>query len=114
MTTPANPAGERDPAAALTPRLGTRSAHAETASLLEALYPDAKFAFRVLPGQTGVDVTVLGQESIDAVGFQFGEIKPLTASGEAAFGRQILNWNFSAPVQAITYDAAGNVFLGFQ
>lgn len=88
-------------------------AHVETANLLQSLYPEVNFAFRVLPGQTGVDVEVLGQESIDAVGFQYGEIKPLTASGEVRFNQQILRWDLPAPVQPITYDAAGNVFLGF-
>ncbi len=81
--------------------------------MILSLYPEANFAFRVLPGQTGVDVTVLGQESIDAVGFEFGEIKPQTASGEATFNRQILNWGSPGSVQPITYDAAGNVYLGF-
>lgn len=44
---------------------------------------------------------------------QFGEIKPLTTSGESRFNQQILNWNLPAPIQLITYDAAGNVYLGF-
>jgi hypothetical protein len=68
--------------------------------------------FNVGRGQTGVDVEVRGQQSIDAVGFQYGEIKPLTASGEATFNRQVSNWNLPASVQAITYDAAGRVYLG--
>jgi hypothetical protein len=67
---------------------------------------------RVLPGQTGVDVTV-GQKYVDQVGFQYAEIKPLSACGEARFNQQVLNWNYPEPVQAITYDASGNVFLGF-
>ena len=89
-------------------------AHLATADLLQNLYPDANFAFGVRPGQTGVDVEVLGQTSIDAVGFRYGKIKPLTPSGEASFNRQIQNWNLSAPVQAITYDARGHVYLGFR
>ena len=87
-------------------------AHNAVASRLPDLYPGAKFIFRVLPGQKGVDVTVVGQKWIDAVGFPFAEIKPLTASGEASFSRQVSRWNLPGPVQPITYDAAGNVYLG--
>jgi hypothetical protein len=98
-------------------RFGTTAfgnyAHIAAADVLQSLYPDVNFRFSVLPGQTGVDVQVLGQKSIDAVGFQYGEIKPLTGSGEASFNRQTLNWNLPAPVQAITYDAAGHVYRGF-
>jgi RHS repeat-associated protein len=89
-------------------------AHLAVADLLQAQYPDANFAFSVRRGQTGVDVEVLGQSSISAVGFQYGEIKPLTPSGEASFNRQVQNWGLSAPVQAITYDAKGGVYLGFR
>jgi len=76
------------------------------------LYPDALFDFRVLPGQRGIDVTVLDDPTAE-VGYQFGEIKPLTASGEAAFNRQLQQWGVG-PVQPITYDAAGNVYYGFR
>ncbi|MGA8650775.1 MAG: hypothetical protein ACLP19_11520 [Xanthobacteraceae bacterium] len=62
--------------------------------------------------RTGVDVEI-EQESIEAVGFRYAEIKPLSASGQSKFNQQVLNWELSEPVQAITYDAAGNVFLGF-
>jgi hypothetical protein len=87
-------------------------AHGATADLLQKLYPDVNFELRVLPGQTGADVTV-PEKFINDVGFQFGEIKPLTTSGEGSFDRQVLNWNLPAPVQPITYDAFGNVYLGF-
>jgi hypothetical protein len=89
-------------------------AHLAVTDLLQAQYPDANFAFSVRPGQIGVDVEVLGQSSINAVGFQYGEIKPLTPSGEASFNRQVQNWSLSAPVQAITYDAKGRVYMGFR
>ena len=92
------------------------AAHVETANLFEQLYPEVAqnggFSMRVLPGQTGVDVTV-GEQYVDQVGFQFAEIKPLSASGAARFNQQVLNWNLQSPVQAITYDANGNVFLRF-
>jgi hypothetical protein len=88
-------------------------AHRETADLLQGLYQGENFVFRILPGQVGVDITVLG-DSIKAVGFRFGEIKPLTISGEGSFMRQVQNWNLPAPVQAITYDALGYVYRGFR
>jgi hypothetical protein len=87
-------------------------AHGAVVKLLKESYSEAKFIFRAGPGQAGVDVQV-EQESIEAVGFRFAEIKPLTASGKSSFNRQVLNWDLPAPVQPITYDAAGNVFLGF-
>jgi len=37
----------------------------------------------------------------------------LTASGQSRFNQQVLNWELSEPVKPITYDAAGNVLLGF-
>jgi len=89
-------------------------AHLAIADLLQSQYPDADFAFSVRPGQIGVDVEVLGQSSINQVGFQYGEIKPLTSSGEASFNRQVQNWALPAPVQAITYDSQGNVYRGFR
>ena len=98
-------------------RFGTTTfgnyAHSQIVNLLQSQYPNADFDFNVRPGQTGVDVEV-GQTSIGAVGFQYGEIKPLTPSGEASFNRQVQNWSLPGPVQAITYDAAGHVYLGFR
>jgi len=87
-------------------------AHQEIADLLPDLYPGVPFELRVLPGQRGIDVTV-PDKFVSQVGFVFGEIKPLTPSGEAAFNRQLEQWGVG-PVQAITYDAAGNVYYGFR
>jgi hypothetical protein len=87
-------------------------AHEQIANLLEELYPGVLFDMRVLPGQRGIDVTVL-DDPFGRVGFPFGEIKPLTPSGESAFNRQLLQWGVG-PVQSITYDAAGNVYYGFR
>src|SRR5262249_8653138 len=49
-------------------------AHGEIAELLQKLYPDAKFIFRVRPGQTGMDVEV-HEDSVSEVGHKFLEIK---------------------------------------
>jgi len=87
-------------------------AHQETAGLLRGLYPDVRFRFNVLPGQRGIDVEV-PEKSVGEVGYRFGEIKPLTSSGESTFNRQLQEWGVG-PVQAITYDAAGNVYYGFR
>lgn len=89
-------------------------AHQATADLLQGLYPGAEFIFRIRPGQVGVDITVVGEEAIKAVGFRFGEIKPLTASGESSFIRQVESWNLPARVEAITYDALGYVYREFR
>ena len=86
-------------------------AHGQIGDLLEELYPGVKFILRVRPGQRGIDVQV-PDESVGEVGYKFGEIKPRTFSGEAAFNRQLQQWG-AGPVQSITYDAAGNVYYGF-
>jgi hypothetical protein len=57
-------------------------------------------------------VKVLNDPAVE-VGYQFGEIKPLTRSGESTFNQQLQRWGVG-PVQAITYDAAGNVYYGFR
>lgn len=107
--------GSFEPPAGLT--FGTapfgNEAHIQTANLLQNLFPDVAFDFKVLPGQRGVDVTVLDVDDVADVGFRLGEIKPDTASGMAKFARQVAKWGYNEPVQAITYDANGNVFLGF-
>jgi hypothetical protein len=87
-------------------------AHGEIAKLLQEMYPDVQFIFRVRPGQIGPDIEV-GEEWINVTRFRFGEIKPLTASGRSRLNRQITEWELSDPVQPFTYDAAGNVFRGF-
>ena len=86
-------------------------AHEKIANLLARLYPEVTFKFNVLPGEQGIDVAVL-RDPLGEVGYKFGEIKPLTASGESSFNRQLERWGVG-PVQSITYDAAGNVYYGF-
>jgi hypothetical protein len=88
-------------------------AHDAIVKLLRERYPRADFIFRAGRGQTGVDVEVVGQRSIDAVGFRYAEVKPLADSGRARFYQQVFDWDLPEPVQPITYDAAGNVFTGF-
>jgi hypothetical protein len=88
-------------------------AHDEIAKFLQGRYPKVEFVLRVGRGQQEVDVEVIGQRSINTVGFRYAEIKPLTDSGRARFYRQVFNWDLSEPVQPITYDADGNVFMGF-
>jgi len=87
-------------------------AHGKIGDLLGELYPGVEFILRVRRGQRGIDVEV-PDDSVGRVGYKFGEIKPLTSSGEAAFNRQLQEWGVG-PVQAITYDAAGNVYYGFR
>jgi RHS repeat-associated protein len=93
--------------------------HQSIVDELQAQFPDVNFRFSVKPGQTGVDVEVLNSQDVDTVGFQYGEIKPNTQSGQNTFNRQVQNWqnNGTIPpgssVQPITYDANGNVNLGF-
>lgn len=86
-------------------------AHGQIGDLLGELYPGVPFILRVRLGQRGIDVEVPA-DSIGEVGFQYAEIKPLSPSGEATFNRQLQEWGVG-PVQAITYDAAGNVYYGF-
>jgi hypothetical protein len=75
-------------------------AHEKIADLLKTLYPVVTFDFRVLPYQRGIDVKVLNDLAAE-VGYQFGEIKPLTRSGESTFKHQLQRWGVG-PVQAIT------------
>lgn len=89
-------------------------AHDAIVNWLRQTYPDTTFIFRAGPGQAGVDVEVLEPEWIDAIRFRYGEIKPLSASGEASFNRQVLNWDLPAPVRPITYDRSGKFFFGFR
>ena len=51
---------------------------------------------------------------VDDVGFEYGEIKPLSRSGRSRFNNQVLNiWNLEGRVQPITYDRDGNIYYGF-
>jgi hypothetical protein len=65
-----------------------------------------------------VDIFV-PKEYVETVGFQYGEIKPNTLSGQKTFNNQVWNWQNNgklrpgSTVQAITYDANGNVYWGF-
>jgi hypothetical protein len=87
-------------------------AHAQAARVLNNMYPDVNFIFRVGPGQRGVDVEV-PDNSISVVGDQYLEIKPLTPSGERSFNEQVERWGIG-PVQSLTYDSAGNLYYGFR
>ncbi len=56
---------------------------------------------------------IVSPNSVSDIGFQFGEIKPLSPYGVRSFNTQVTKWNLPGPVQAITYDKAGNIYLGF-
>ena len=59
--------------------------------------------------------SVVPAEDVILTGFGYAEIKPLSASGERTLTRQIGNWGLDIrQVQAITYDAKGNVYFGFR
>lgn len=87
-------------------------AHQEIADLLDEMYPDVFFIFRVRPGQGGIDVEV-PENAISVVGHAYLEIKPLTPSGERSFYEQLERWGVG-PVQALTYDSSGNLYYGFR
>jgi hypothetical protein len=73
---------------------------------------DVDFEFRVQPGQTGVDITVIG--SNNPFSWTRAEIKPNTASGFKTFNTQVRNWGYGpGDVHAITYDGNGFVRDGF-
>ncbi len=76
----------------------------------EAL-PDVKLILKPAP-LNGVDIGV-PKESASEFGFQFAEIKPLSASGYNRFRNQVRRWNLAEPVQLFTYDYDGNIYLGF-
>ncbi len=88
-------------------KFGTKTfgdyAHGAIETLLRQRHPPkVNFIFRARPGQTWVDVEVADEQSINAAGFRYAEIKPLTNSGRARFNRQVLDWDLSVPVQPIT------------
>ena len=87
--------------------------HARIMQLLQETYPGVRFDFKVLPGQTGVDVTVLGRGS-RKTGFKFAEIKPRNPDQERKLNNQVQNWGYRpSEVLPIPYDASGDVFFGF-
>ncbi len=79
---------------------------------------NVEFKFQVKPNQRGVDVTVL-KDGWRQTGFKFAEIKPRSTSGQSAMTRQVRNWvkggkvNSWNKVKAITYDADGNIYIGW-
>lgn len=82
--------------------------------MLQNLYKGVDLILRAEPGQRGIDVSVPG-EHIARLGFAHAEIKPLSASGEKRMRQQIFKWEYDpSTVQAITYDANGNVYFGFR
>ncbi len=69
---------------------------------------------RLKPGQRGVDIKVLNPRDVSRTGFRHAEIKPRSPSGQAKLSTQVERWGLKAEeVQPITYDATGNVYLGF-
>jgi hypothetical protein len=89
-------------------------AHRETGSMLQDLYKGVGLILRVEPGQRGIDVSV-PPEHIAKLGFAHAEIKPRSESGEKKMRQQIGKWGYDpSTVQAITYDANGNVYFGFR
>lgn len=87
-------------------------AHQQIADLIQDMYPDIKFIFRVRPGQRGIDVEVRNDDAVPNIGHKFMKIKPLTPSGLRSFNEQLERWGVG-PVQALTYDSAGNLYYGF-
>jgi hypothetical protein len=73
--------------------------------------PDAELILNRSPLR-GVDIKV-PPGAVERLGFRFAEIKPLSNPGYYRFNRQIARWKLSDPVQLITYDHDGNIYLGF-
>jgi hypothetical protein len=89
-------------------------AHDQIGTLLQdAAPPDVDLILNTAPSARGVDVEV-PPGGIDAVGFEYAEIKPLSRAGRSRFNDQVLNvWDLEDRVQPITYDKNGNIFYGF-
>ena len=89
-------------------------AHEAIGAFLRRQNPGVAMDLNVLRGQRGIDVTVLEPRGIAQLGFKWAEIKPLTLSGERTLLRQSSGWYLKPrQIQPITYDAKGNIFLGF-
>jgi hypothetical protein len=94
--------------------------HLKIGTALEEKYPDVPLILRVRPGLTGVDVSVMYSEDEQMLGFKDAEIKPDSASGQKTLRSQVQRWKNNgklpqdASVQPLTYDADGNVNLGFK
>lgn len=68
---------------------------------------------RTGPGLRGVDMSV-PEEFVGKLGFEHIEIKPNTVSGLGTFNRQVDRWGYDpTTVKAVTYDAHGNIWWGF-
>jgi hypothetical protein len=89
-------------------------AHDEIGALLQkAAGTDVRLELYTAPYTRGVDITVPA-DFADDVGFEYGEIKPLSRTGRSRFNNQVLNiWNLEGRVQPITYDRKGNIYYGF-
>lgn len=93
-------------------------AHMEAAPIISEMLENAgakNIETRVLPGETGVDVSYRLADSLNHI-----EIKPNTASGLRSFNQQVKSWvkkgviDSASDIRAITYDAQGNLRWGFQ
>jgi len=87
-------------------------AHQQIGDLIQGAAPNADLTLNTAPGMKGVDL-IVGPGDVSRIGFQFGEIKPLSPYGIRSYNSQVLKWNLPGPVQAITYDSSGNIYLGF-
>lgn len=85
--------------------------HARIVQWLKERFPDVRFKFRVLEGQTGLDVRVRRGNP----GFTRAEIKPRQPWGERSFERQLENWGLhKREVLPITYDHQGYIYVGWE
>jgi hypothetical protein len=89
--------------------------HKAIVDWLNSQYPDTEFRLRLGRGQTGIDIEYVSGTKPSFIRGDKAEIKPLSASGQRSFADQIRNWNLdrSDTIDAITYDAWGNIYHGF-
>ncbi len=91
--------------------------HRRIVDLIRLKYPSATIKDNVDVGQNGPDIEVL--QGADEVGYRFAEIKPDKPWQVGNMFRQVMRWIGAGivpageKVQAITYDANGNVYLNF-